>query len=151
MQEETTEFASHNYDELLAGLEPLAQMLGISRTGVVAVLFVFTLCVITVILIIMSYKEGFEMGKFEIVVKIWLFAVGIVLFGFGLLCYITTYIAGSYDATTGVATGIGAEFQAWGLGFMLDIFVQAFVMAGGLLIAFMCLYSLYQAYANRCR
>jgi hypothetical protein len=90
------------------------------------------------------------MGKFEIVFKVCLACIGFVIFGFGLLCFITTYIAGSYDPSTGVATGVGAEFEAWGIGFMLNPFVQAFCIFGGLFIFGLLLYNLTKIYEDRC-
>ena len=86
-----------------------------------------------------------------IFVKVAMVALGSIIFGFGLLCFITTYIAGSYDASTGVASGIGAEFEGWGIGFMLNPFMQAFCIFGGLFVAGLLMYNLLQIYENRCR
>ena len=77
------------------------------------------------------------MGKLTILLKICMAAIGLVMAGFGLLCFITTYLSAQYGG--GVASGITVEFTNWGLAFMLNAWVQAFfIFGGGFLFILMC-------------
>ena len=87
----------------------------------------------------MSKKE-----KLVILFKILFAMFGATLCGFGILCYMLTFISSSYE--DGVGSAILTELSQWNLSFMLNSTVQLVVIFGGFFIALIMIWSILKDY-----
>lgn len=86
------------------------------------------------------------MSKFTVLLKILLCALGLVMAGFGILCYYLSYISGQYTGTT--SSAIALELTNWGLAFMLSLIVQLVFICGGVFIFLISAWSILKEYGK---